>query len=131
MKLMRMHSVPRLAALGLVAGLTVGLAAAGAAQSVSGQAYGAFVSTATASLAQSPLAVLPSVTDGDIASAQADALSVPGTLSSDFLNSSTTGAGAPARATAQSIASVADVNVLNGLITATSLSAMATSWREP
>lgn len=129
MKLKRTHWVNRLAAFGLVVGLTVGFASAGNAQSASGQAYGAYVSTPTASLAQSPLAALSSVTDGDISTASADALGVPSTLSASFLNSRTVGSAGTAGASAQSIASVANVDVLSGLITAKEVIASATSTR--
>jgi len=126
-----MQWTSRLAALGLVCGLTAGLAAAGAAQSVSGQAYGAYVNTALASQPQSVVAVLPAIaaTDGDMAAADADALNVPNALSSDFLNSFTSGAIGTAGASAQSIASAADINVLSGLITAKQLIAAATRSR--
>src|SRR5437899_12678012 len=78
MRYMTTQWTSRLAALGLVCGLTAGLAAAGAAQSVSGQAYGAYVNTALASQPQSVVAVLPAIaaTDGDMAAADADALNV-------------------------------------------------------
>src|SRR2546423_12496972 len=55
----RMHWVNRLAALGLVVGLVAGLASAGSAQSVGGQAYSTYVNTPLGSSGQSPLAVLP------------------------------------------------------------------------
>ena len=131
MRYMTMKWTSRLAALGLVCGLTAGLAAAGAAQSVSGQAYGAYVNTALASQPQSVVAVLPAIaaTDGDMAAADADALNVPNALSSDFLNSFTSGAIGTAGASAQSIASAADINILSGLITAKQLIAAATSSR--
>ncbi len=115
-------------ALGLIVGLSVGLASAARAQSAaSGQAYGAYVSTPTASLGQSPLAALSNVTDGDISTASADALSVSGALSSSFLNSRTVGSAGGAGASAQSIASVANVDLLSGLITAKEVIASATS----
>ena len=114
-------------ALGLVVGLTVGLASAANAQSASGQAYGAYVSTPTASLSQAPLAVLSNVTDGDISTASADALNVASALSSSFLNSRTVGSAGGAGASAQSIASVANVDLLSGLITAKEVIASATS----
>src|SRR2546421_9676433 len=99
----RMHWVNRLAALGLVVGLVAGLASAGSAQSVGGQAYSTYVNTPLGSSGQSPLAVLPAIsgTDGAEADATGSALNVAGTLSSDFLNSITSGeigaaeAGAP------------------------------------
>src|SRR5437899_710394 len=115
-----MHRVNRLAALGLVVGLVAGLAAAGSAQSVGGQAYSTYVNTPLGSSGQSPLAVLPAVsgTDGAEADAAGSALNVVGALSSDFLNSITSGEIGTAEAGAQSTSSAASVNILNGLITA-------------
>src|SRR3989454_120962 len=115
-----MQWVNRLAALGLVVGLTAGFAMAGVAQSVAGQAYSTYVNTPVASSGQSPLAVLPAVsgTDGAEADAEGSALNVAGALSSDFLNSITSGEIGSAEAGAQSTASAASVNILNGLITA-------------
>ena len=115
-----MHWVNRLAALGLVLGLVAGLAAAGNAQSVGGQAYSTYVNTPLGYSGQSPLAVLPAVsgTDGATADAEGSALNVAGALSSDFLNSITSGEIGTAETGAQSIASAASVNILNGLITA-------------
>jgi|SRR6266540_5249857 len=131
MKVMKMPWVNGLAAFGLVVAVTGGFAAVGSAQSISGQAYGAYVNTPVASFAQSPLAVLPYITgtDGDIATAQADALNVGGALSSDFLNSTTTGELGTADAGSQSTATVADINILNGLITATEVIANVVSTR--
>src|SRR2546421_9311876 len=115
-----MHWVNRLAALGLVVGLVAGLAAAGSAQSVGGQAYSTYVNTPLGSSGQSPLAVLPAIsgTDGAEADATGSALNVAGTLSSDFLNSITSGEIGAAEAGAQSTSSAARGNILNGLITA-------------
>jgi len=131
MRFMTKQWMSRLAALALAMGLTAGVAGAAVAQSVSGQAYGVYVSTPVASQPQSPLAVLPAISapNGDIANATADVLNVPNAVSSDFLNSTTTGAIGTTAASAQSIASVADVNILGGLITATTLSAVVTSSR--
>src|SRR5213079_159731 len=114
------HWVNRLAVLGLVVGLVAGLAAAGSAQSVGGQAYSTYVNTPLGSSSQSPLAVLPGVTgtDGAEADAEGSALNVVGALSSDFLNSITSGEIGTAEAGAQSTSSAASVNILNGLITA-------------
>jgi len=115
-----MHWVNRLAALGLVVGLVAGLASAGSAQSVGGQAYSTYVNTPLGSSGQSPLAVLPAIsgTDGAEADAEGSALNVAGALSSDFLNSITSGQIGAAEAGAQSTSSAASVNILNGLITA-------------
>src|SRR3989442_10658326 len=98
-----MQWVNRLAALGLVVGLTAGFAMAGVAQSVAGQAYSTYVNTPVASSGQSPLAVLPAVsgTDGAEADAEGSALNVAGGPSSRFLHNNTAGrngaskAGAP------------------------------------
>src|SRR2546422_11150036 len=124
-----MHWVNRLAALGLVVGLVAGLAAAGSAQSVGGQAYSTYVNTPLGSSGQSPLAVLPAVsgTDGAEADAAGSALNVVGALSSDFLNSITSGEIGTAETGAQSTASAASVNILNGLITAGEVVAQAMS----
>ena len=115
-----MHWVNRLAAFGLVVGLVAGLAAAGSAQSVGGQAYATYVNTPLGYSGQSPVAVLPAVsgTDGAMADAEGSALNVAGALSSDFLNSITSGEIGTAETGAQSTASAASVNILNGLITA-------------
>src|SRR6266705_1036315 len=120
MNRMTMHWVNRLAVVGLVVGLTAAVAVAGVAQSVGGQAYSTYVNTPLGSSGQSTLAVLPAVsgTDGAEADAEGTALSVAGALSSDFLNSITSGEIGPAEAGAQSTASAASVNILNGLITA-------------
>src|SRR3989454_7344911 len=82
-----MHWVTRLAALGLVVGLVAGLAAAGNAQSVGGQAYSTYVNTPLGYSGQSPLAVLPAVsgTDGATADAEGSAPNVAGAPSAPFL----------------------------------------------
>ena len=124
-----MHRVNRLGALGLVLGLVAGLATAGVAQTVGGQAYAAYANTPLGSAGQTALAVLPPVsgTDGAEADAQGDALNVVGALSGDFLNGITSGAVGVAEAGAQSTASAASVNILNGLITAESVIANVAS----
>jgi hypothetical protein len=126
-----MQQVNRLGALGLVIGLTAAFAEPSVAQSVVGQAYGTYVNTPIASSAQAPLAVLPAVsgTDGAEADAEGSALSVPNTLSSDFLNSITSGEIGSTEAGAQSTASAAHVNILNGLITADEVIANVMSSR--
>src|SRR2546422_9971619 len=88
-----MHWVTRLAALGLVVGLTAGFAVAGVAQSVGGQAYSTYVNTPLGYSGQSPLAVLPAVsgTDGATADAGGSALNVAGAPSAHFLHSLTSG----------------------------------------
>src|SRR3989449_2734048 len=88
-----MHWVNRLAALGLVVGLTAGFAVAGVAQSVGGQAYSTYVNTPIGYSGPSPLAVLPAISgaDGARADAQGSTQSIAGAPSSDFLNTLTSG----------------------------------------
>src|SRR2546425_5258655 len=88
-----MHWVNRLAALGLVVGLVAGLAAAGNAQSVGGQAYSTYVNTPLGYSGQSPLAVLPAVfgTHRAPAGAERNALEVAGAPSSPFLSNNNFG----------------------------------------
>ena len=116
-----------LVTLGLLTGLTVALASAGAAQSVSGQAYGALIQVPTGTQ-QSALAVLPAVSapDGAMTDNAADGMSVPGMLTADALTGTTSGA-IDAAAAAQSVSTVFNVNLLNGLITASSLTATVSS----
>lgn len=123
--------VSRLATAGLVGALTAGLMGAADAQSVGGQAYSTYVNTPLGSSGQTTLAVLPAVsgTDGAEADAQGAALSVPGALSSSFLNSITSGELGTTEAGAQSTASAATINILNGLITADGVIANVMSSR--
>jgi hypothetical protein len=131
MNSMRWKSMSRLATVGLVGALTAGLVEAAGAQSVGGQAYSTYVNTPLASSGQATLAVLPAVsgTDGAEADATGAALSVPGALSSSFLNSITSGELGTAEAGAQSMASAANINILNGLITADGVIANVMSSR--
>ena len=114
-------------ALWLLIGVTAALAPVAEAQSVSGKAYGAFVQSPLGTQ-QSAVAVLPTVTadDGAMADDAAEGMSVPGTLTTDALTGTTSGAIGDAAA-AQSVATVFNVNLLNGLITASSLTATVSS----
>ena len=131
MNRMSMLWVNRFVAPALVVGLTTGLAAAGVAQSVGGQAYGTYVNTPAGFSTRSPLAVLPAIagTDGAEADAQGSTLNIVGALSSEFLNSTTSGELGTLEAGAQSTASAASVNILNGLITADEVVANVMSSR--
>src|SRR3989449_10947618 len=117
----------RLATLALFIGCAALLAPVAQAQSVSGQAYGAWVQSPLGTQ-QSALAVLPEGTasDGAMADDAADGMSVPGTLTTAALTGTTSGAIGDAAA-AQSVATVFNVNLLNGLITASSLTATVSS----
>jgi len=117
----------RLATLTLFIGCAALLAPVAQAQSVSGQAYGARVQSPLGTQ-QSALAVLPEGTasDGAMVDDAADGMSVPGTLTTEALTGTTSGATGDAAA-AQSVATVFNVNLLNGLITASSLTATVSS----
>jgi len=111
----------------LLNGVTAALAPVTAAQSVSGKAYGALVQ-GPGGTQQSALAVLPAVSlaDGAMADSDADSLNVPGTITTEALTGTTSGSIGDAAA-AQSVATVFNVNLLNGLITASSLTATVSS----
>jgi len=117
----------RPATLALFIGGATLLAPVAPAQSVSGKAYGARVQSPLGTQ-QSAVAILPEGTasDGGMADDAADGMSVPGTLTTEALTGTTSGAIGDAAA-AQSVATVFNVNLLNGLITASSLSATVSS----
>jgi len=114
-------------ALSLLNGVTAALAPVTPAQSVSGQAYGALVQSAGGTQ-QSALAVLPAVapTEGAMVDGDADGLNLPGTITTEALTGTTSGSIGNAAA-AQSVATVFNVNLLNGLVTASSLTAAVSS----
>jgi hypothetical protein len=114
-------------ALSLLIGVTAALAPVTAAQSVSGKAYGALVQ-GPGGTQQSAVAVLPTVApaDGATADDDADGVSVPGAITTEALTGTTSGSIGDAAA-AQSVATVFNVNLLNGLITASSLTATVSS----
>ena len=114
-------------ALWLLTGVTAALAPVTPAQSVSGKAYGAFVQ-GPGGTQQSALALLPAVApaDGAMAVGDADELNVPGTITTEGLTGTTSGSIGDATAV-QSVATVFNVNLLNGLITASSLTATVSS----
>src|SRR5258706_12633209 len=86
------------------------LAGAVQAQSVTGKAFGTYVNVA-GMVSQSPVAMLP--TTGGMASGQADAYGVPGSVDAQWLNAVTTGAvdtkkmGAQSRPELESVSAVA------------------------
>ncbi len=109
------------------AGLLLALTLTTPAQAVdvSGEAYGASVSTATASLAKTPYAALDpaqGVTTAELAN-----VSVPGVLTSGTLETSTSGVVAENAATAQSRATVQSVDILGGVIKADLVVGIASS----
>ena len=132
--MIRMRDFGRAPLMALAVGCAIGATSAelAVAQSVGGRAYGASVDTPVASQGRTVVAALPSTPSptGDVRTAEADALSVPGALSASFLNSTAAGAVEQGGASAETVASVADVNILNGLIRAAEVVAVATSGRD-
>src|SRR2546426_12440450 len=127
MRRSRIRAMQVVAALSLLNGVTAALAPVTPAQSVSGKAFGAFV-RGPGGTQQSALAVLPAVAmaDGAMTDGDADGLSVPGTIPTEGLTGNTSGSIGDAAA-AQSVATAFNVNLLNGLITASSLTATVSS----
>jgi hypothetical protein len=93
--------------------------------SVSGQGAAAAVTTPSGAL-QFAIAALPSV--GGMADSEVASVAVPSTLSADGLTSITAGQIDSGLASVTTTAEAADVNVLNGLITAQTVLAVATSY---
>src|SRR2546425_3922731 len=127
MRRSRIRAVQVAVALWLLNGVTAALAPVTPAQSVSGRAYGAFVQ-GPGGTQQSALVLLPAVTptDGAMVDGDADGLNVPGTITTEALTGTTSGSIGNAAA-AQSVATVFNVNLLNGLITASNLTATVSS----
>lgn len=122
---LRLMPTPAVGALGLLLTLSLGGAHAQTSKNVAGGASGASVKTASATLAPTPSAVLPA--GGGIDDADAASVSVPGLLTANALSSSATGIVGENAATAQGVAGASGVNILNGLITAKSVVALASS----
>src|SRR5438552_11972888 len=124
------NGVPRwlcgLVAIGAMSGLAPA-AARLAAQTpyVSGQGYAAVVNLATGTQ-QFASAGLPP--EGGMVDADVDAAAVTSTLTASTLNSITTGMADSAVGSAQTSAEAADVSILNGLITARQVLAVAASY---
>ncbi|HXF95784.1 MAG TPA: choice-of-anchor P family protein [Gemmatimonadales bacterium] len=118
----------RAIALAALTGLSgaVLLAAPGAAQTVGGTAYGVYVKTLDLT-AQSPVATLPS--GGGMSVGDADTYGVPGTVETRWLKAVTTGAVDSPASTAQSTSELENVSILDGLITADVVTAVASSYR--
>src|SRR2546428_9735738 len=103
-----------LAAAGLLIFVTMGYADAHP-DSISGEAFGAAANAAGATVNKTPDAVL--APDGGMAAASVISVGVPNVLATDTLTAITSG-GISESASAQSLATVEQVNILNGLITA-------------
>src|SRR5213594_3519283 len=118
--------ISRLGALAVVSAFALAPARA-AAQSgtVSGRGAAAVVTT-TAGAQQFAVAALPDA--GGMADSELPSVAVPSTLSAEGLASITTGQLDQALVSATTTAEAANVNVLNGLITADAVLAVATSY---
>lgn len=115
-----------LAALALALPLTGMPRQAGAqASAIDAEAYGVYVKTLTALKEKAPYAALP---DGAVmADDQALSVDVPGVIDTEDLFATVTGAGDLHDSAAQSHATLGRVSILEGLITADAVVAMATS----
>lgn len=102
------------------------LAAPLAAQSVGGTAYGTYVNVLGVTT-QSPVATLPS--GGGMTVGDADAFGVTGAVDAQWLKAITTGAADDPTSSAQSTSELESVSVLDGLITADIVTAVASSYR--
>ena len=128
----RMRQYVSLAAMGLLVGLTTGNARAwnfAPANSVSGEAFGvsvnASVDGAGVTVGPTPHVVL--CPDGGMAADRLLKISVPKVVSSQTLAVATTGSIGPNSASAQSSATVEQLNLLNGVVTAQLVVAMSSS----
>jgi hypothetical protein len=93
--------------------------------SVGGQAFSTYVKTPIATLAAAPLATLPA--GGGMGEGELAAVDVAGILKAGALRAVTTGVIGENASSAQSMAAASDVNILNGVVTATTVIAMASS----
>lgn len=94
---------------------------------VGGTGYGSSVKTLTGST-QSPVAALPA--DGGYVVGEADAFAVPNSVDARWLTATTTGSVSDASepASAQTVSEVENVSVLNGLVRARNVTAIASSY---
>jgi len=113
------------AALVALGGLAL-LAGGAAGQTVGGAAFGSYVN-ALGVTAQSPVATLPDT--GGMAVGATETFGVPSALNAQWLEAVTTGAVDAAVSTSQSTSELENVGILNGLITADIVTAIASSYR--
>lgn len=127
MKLSIQVAVAAVAALGLwvAAAVEPGPVRAQAAGSISGEAYGTYVQMIGASLAKTPYAVLSA--GNPLVDAQTPSVSVPGVAQAQNLVAMTAGAGDTHDASAQSGSTLESVNLLNGVVRADLVMAIASS----
>ena len=128
MNSIRLHlrrALPALAVT-LLSGLTLLPEAAQAQWSVGGSGYGSSVRV-LGTTTQSPVASLPS--DGGYAVEEARTFGVPSTVAAEWLTAVTTGSVSPGESpSSQTVSEVENVNILNGLVTADAVTAVASSY---
>ena len=105
-------------------GLVTAAQAAGQS-SVAGQATGIFAATPLGSLASAPLVTLPA--GGDMVSGEQAGADLIGVLTAQGLAAVTSGVIGENASSAQSLATLSDVNILNGVVTAKGVTAVASS----
>jgi len=93
--------------------------------SVSGQATGTFAATPLGSLASTPVVTLPA--DGAMVTGEEAVVGLTGVLQAQGLAAVTTGVIGENASSAQSLATASDVNILNGVVTAKGVIAVASS----
>jgi hypothetical protein len=115
----------KLAAFAVVSGLALLVGRAGA-QTVGGTAYGTYVN-ALGVTTQSPVATLPS--SGGMSVGDAETFGVPTAIDARWLTAVTTGAVDNPASSSQSTSELEAVSVLNGLVSADNVTAIASSYR--
>lgn len=113
-----------LAALAMLSGVTL-LAERAEAQRVGGAAFGTYVN-ARGVTAQSPVAALPDT--GGYAVGETETFGVPSAVDARWLTAVTTGAADTRKSSSQSSSELENVSVLDGLIRADAVTAMASSY---
>lgn len=123
---MRERLVGRWPALVLIALVGSGVAeAASQSASATAEAFGVFASTPTADQPRSPYATVP--TGGWMGEDEALSVSVPGVVAAENLFAIATGAGDTHDVSAEASATAERIDILNGLITADGVVALASS----
>ena len=122
MNLRMQRYVLSLAAIGLLVGATTTHAHR---NSVSGEAFGVSVNAVGVRVGPTPHVVLPP--DGGMVREEILSINIPNVAASATLGVVTTGSIGQGTATAQSTATVEEVNLLNGLVTAKLVVAMSSS----
>jgi len=117
---------PWTVALAALAGVALLAGRAAAQATVGGSAFGSYVNVLGVTT-QSPVATLPDT--GGMAVGETDTFGVPSSIDAQWLAAVTSGAVDTAVSSAQSTSELENVSILNGLITADNVTAIASSDR--